>query len=42
MALLVSVSSVYAQNEPAKTKDAPVSNYDYHDAFAPFFYSKND
>lgn len=41
MALLVGVSSVYAQNEPAKTKDAPVSNYNYHDAFAPFFYSKN-
>ena len=41
MALLVGVSSVYAQNEPAKTKDEPVSNYNYHDAFAPFFYSKN-
>ncbi|WP_339657025.1 M1 family metallopeptidase [Flavobacterium frigidarium] len=41
MALLVGVSSVYAQNEPAKTKDAPVSNYNYHDAFAPFFYSNN-
>ncbi|WP_026707274.1 M1 family metallopeptidase [Flavobacterium frigidarium] len=41
MAILVGVSSVYAQNEPAKTKDVPVSNYNYHDAFAPFFYSKN-
>lgn len=41
MALLVGVSSVYAQNEPVKTKEVPVSNYNYHDAFAPFFYTKN-
>jgi hypothetical protein len=41
MALLVGVSSVYAQSEPAKIKDAPVSNYNYHDAFAPFFYTNN-
>jgi hypothetical protein len=29
-----------AQQTPA-TAVAPVSNYNYHDAFAPFFYTKN-
>jgi hypothetical protein len=29
------------QQNPAATAVAPVSNYNYHDAFAPFFYTKN-
>ena len=30
-----------AQQGPVTTSTAPISNYNYHDAFAPFFYSKN-
>jgi hypothetical protein len=41
MALLLGVSSLWAQQTPAATAVAPVSNYNYHDAFAPFFYTKN-
>lgn len=41
MALLLGVTSLWAQQTPATTAVAPVSNYNYHDAFAPFFYSKN-
>ncbi|MDG2430941.1 M1 family metallopeptidase, partial [Flavobacterium sp.] len=41
MALLLGVTSLWAQQTPATTAVAPVSNYNYHDAFAPFFYTKN-
>jgi hypothetical protein len=41
MALLLGFSSLWAQQTPAATAVAPVSNYNYHDAFAPFFYTKN-
>lgn len=41
MALFVGISSVSAQQTPAKTADTPVNNYNYHDAFAPHFYTKN-
>lgn len=41
MALLLGVSSLWAQQTPATTVVAPVSNYNYHDAFASFFYTKN-
>ena len=41
MALLLGVTSLWAQQTPAAAAVAPVSNYNYHDAFAPFFYSKN-
>jgi hypothetical protein len=36
------ISSVSkAQQTPPATTPAPVSNYNYHDAFAPLFYTKN-
>ena len=41
MALLLGVTSLWAQQTPTNSVVAPVSNYNYHDAFAPFFYSKN-
>ena len=41
MALLLGISSLWAQQLPATTATAPKSNYNYQDAFAPFFYSKN-
>ncbi|WP_367770164.1 M1 family metallopeptidase [Flavobacterium sp. WC2421] len=41
LALLFGISSLSAQQVPATTSAAPISNYNYHDAFAPFFYSKN-
>ncbi|MFQ3174340.1 MAG: hypothetical protein ACI8W0_001457, partial [Flavobacterium sp.] len=41
LALLLGVSSLWAQQVPATAVIAPTSNYSYHDAFAPFFYSKN-
>ena len=41
MALLLGVTSLWAQQNPATTAVAPKSNYNYHDAFAPFFYTKN-
>jgi hypothetical protein len=42
-ALLLAVSVSYAQQQPAAaaTPAAPVSQYNYRDAFAPLFYSKN-
>jgi hypothetical protein len=39
MALFAGMSSVWAQQTPAAA--ASVNNYDYHDAFAPHFYTKN-
>ncbi|MEO8532727.1 MAG: M1 family metallopeptidase [Flavobacterium sp.] len=41
MALFVGISSVWAQQTPATTATNPVNNYNYHDAFAPHFYTKN-
>ena len=41
IALLLGFTSLWAQQTPATTAVAPISNYNYHDAFAPFFYSKN-
>ena len=41
LALLLGVSSLCAQQVPVTASSTPVSNYNYHDAFAPFFYSKN-
>jgi hypothetical protein len=39
---ILSISSVsQAQQTPPATTPAPVSNYNYHDAFAPLFYTKN-
>lgn len=35
MTLVFTISNVFAQQNP------PVTNYDYHDAFAPLFYTKN-
>ncbi|MCI9845741.1 M1 family metallopeptidase [Flavobacterium pectinovorum] len=40
MALFVGISSVWAQQVPA-TEGKSVNNYNYQDAFAPHFYSKN-
>ncbi|MNX63196.1 hypothetical protein D3C86_941880 [compost metagenome] len=41
MALFVGITSVWAQQTPASTAVNPVNNYNYHDAFAPHFYTKN-
>ncbi|KFF04413.1 M1 family metallopeptidase [Flavobacterium reichenbachii] len=41
MALFVGISSVWAQQNPAATTVNSVNNYNYHDAFAPNFYTKN-
>ena len=40
MAFFVGFSSVWAQEAP-KTVGNPVNKYNYHDAFAPHFYTKN-
>jgi hypothetical protein len=36
--LLLGLIPLWAQQTPATTAVAPISNYNYHDAFAPFFY----
>jgi hypothetical protein len=41
LTLLVAISSVWAQETPLNPANNSVSKYDYHDAFAPFFYTKN-
>lgn len=41
LALLLGVTSVWAQENPVNAANNPISKYDYHDSFAPFFYSKN-
>ena len=38
---LLGVSSLSAQQTPGNASGTATSKYDYHDAFAPFFYSKN-
>ncbi|MDX6189596.1 M1 family metallopeptidase [Flavobacterium sp. Fl-318] len=40
-ALFVGISSAWAQTTPPATAANPVNNYNYHDAFAPHFYTKN-
>jgi hypothetical protein len=40
MAVLLGLSSLWAQEVP-QIPPFLKSNYDYHDAFAPFFYTKN-
>jgi hypothetical protein len=39
--VLLGLSSLWAQEVPTNTAVPLKSNYDYHDAFAPFFYTKN-
>jgi hypothetical protein len=41
LTLLVGVSSIWAQQTPTNATINEGSKYDYHDAFAPFFYTKN-
>ena len=41
LTLLLGITSTWAQQTPKNGSNNPISNYDYHDAFAPFFYSKN-
>jgi hypothetical protein len=43
LALLIVFSTSWSQDTPAAgtTTSAPVSNYNYHDAFGPFFYTKD-
>lgn len=39
--LFLGISSLWAQQVPTSTTNILISKYDYHDAFAPFFYTKN-
>ncbi|MFV8271140.1 M1 family metallopeptidase [Flavobacterium sp. GT2N3] len=41
LTLLLGVASIWAQQTPVNVSGTAISKYDYHDAFAPFFYSKN-
>ena len=41
LTLLLGITSTWAQQTQKNGSNNPISNYDYHDAFAPFFYSKN-
>ncbi|MFM2370103.1 MAG: hypothetical protein RL619_2424 [Bacteroidota bacterium] len=41
LTFLLGVSSIWAQQTPTNVPINAVSKYDYHDAFAPFFYTKN-
>ncbi len=41
LALLLGVTSAWAQQIPVNVSSNSISKYDYHDAFAPHFYSKN-
>ncbi|MFV5696260.1 M1 family metallopeptidase [Flavobacterium sp. LB3P122] len=41
LTLLLGVSSIWAQQTPITATINEESKYDYHDAFAPFFYTKN-
>jgi hypothetical protein len=43
LALLIAFSTAWSQDTPASSVPAskPVSKYDYHDAFGPFFYTKD-
>ena len=43
LALLIVFSTSWSQETPATSTSTakPVSKYDYHDAFGPFFYTKD-
>lgn len=41
LTLLLGFTTISAQQIPTNASTNPISKYDYHDAFAPFFYSKN-
>jgi hypothetical protein len=41
LALLILITTSWAQGIPNDSTAKPVSKYDYHDAFAPFFYANN-
>ncbi|WP_264563916.1 M1 family metallopeptidase [Flavobacterium sp. N3904] len=41
LALLIVVTISWAQEAPIDSTAKPISKYDYHDAFAPFFYMNN-
>ncbi|MCK8140830.1 M1 family metallopeptidase [Flavobacterium sp. I-SCBP12n] len=41
LTLLMGVSSIWAQQNATNAPTSPISKYDYHDAFAPFFYNNN-
>ena len=41
LTFLFSISTIWAQDQTKTGLVQPKSNYDYHDAFAPFFYTKN-
>ena len=41
LALLFGISTTWSQQIPDSKPNQQISKYDYYDAFAPFFYSKN-
>jgi hypothetical protein len=41
LTLLFCISTAWSQQSPDSKTNQPISKYDYYDAFAPFFYSKN-
>jgi hypothetical protein len=41
LAFLFGISSLWSQQNIDSSTNKPISNYDYHEAFAPFFYSKD-
>lgn len=41
LVLFLGIPSLWAQQVPTSTTNIPISKYNYHDAFAPFFYTKN-
>jgi Peptidase family M1 domain len=41
LALLLGISTMWSQQIPVAKTNKQISKYDYYDAFAPFFYSKN-
>lgn len=38
---LLAISTLWSQQTVTPSTDKPISKYDYHDAFGPFFYTKN-
>jgi hypothetical protein len=41
LTFLLGISSLWSQQVPISSTKKTISNYDYHEAFAPFFYSKD-
>ena len=41
LTFLLGVSSLWSQQNSVSAANKQISNYDYHEAFAPFFYSKD-